>query len=92
MVPVISPVAAEVGFDPVWFAIMVCINLNVAFMTPPMAGGIFLCKGAADPKFGINIADIIRGVLPFVAIVLFALVIFALYPSIITWLPQQMIR
>jgi len=92
MVPVITPVAAEMGFDPVWFAIMICINLNVAFMTPPMAGGIFLCKGAADPKFGITIADIIRGVLPFVAIVLFALVVFALYPPIITWLPQQMIR
>ena len=92
MVPIITPVALAAGFSILWFSIMVCINLQMAFMTPPFASGIFICRGACDPKLGITMGDIIRGVLPHVGLIIIGLVIFTLFPQIITWLPSQMIR
>jgi len=92
MVPIITPIAEAAGFSVLWFSIMVCVNLQMAFMTPPFASGIFICRGAADPKLGITMADIIRGVLPHVGLVIIGLAIFTIFPQIITWLPSQMIR
>ncbi|MBL7127114.1 MAG: TRAP transporter large permease subunit [Dehalococcoidales bacterium] len=92
MVPIITPVALAAGFSILWFSIMVCINLQMAFMTPPFASGIFICRGACDPKLGITMGDIIKGVLPHVGLIIIGLVIFTLFPQIITWLPSQMIR
>ncbi|HET6477540.1 MAG TPA: TRAP transporter large permease subunit [Dehalococcoidales bacterium] len=92
MVPIITPIAQEAGFSILWFSIMVCVNLQMAFMTPPFASGIFICRGACDPKLGITMGDIIKGVLPHVGLIIIGLVIFTLFPQIITWLPSQMIR
>ena len=92
MVPIITPIAEAAGFDILWFSIMICVNLQMAFMTPPFASGIFICRGACDPKMGITMGDIIRGVLPHVALIMIGLTIFTLVPEIITWLPGQMIR
>ena len=92
MVPIITPIALAAGFSILWFSIMVCINLQMAFMTPPFASGIFICRGACDPKLGITMGDIIKGVLPHVGLIIIGLVIFTLFPQIITWLPSQMIR
>ena len=92
MVPIITPIAGAAGFDILWFSIMVCVNLQMAFMTPPFASGIFICRGACDPKLGISMGDIIRGVLPHVGLIIIGLVIFTRFPQIITWLPGQMIR
>jgi len=92
MVPIITPIAEAAGFDILWFSIMVCVNLQMAFMTPPFASGIFICRGACDPKLGITMGDIIKGVLPHVALIIIGLAIFTLVPEIITWLPGQMIR
>ena len=92
MVPIITPIAEAAGFDILWFSIMVCVNLQMAFMTPPFASGIFICRGACDPKLGISMGDIIRGVLPHVGLIIIGLVIFTRFPQIITWLPAQMIR
>jgi len=92
MVPIITPIAQEAGFDILWFSIMVCVNLQMAFMTPPFASGIFICRGACDPKLGVTMGDIIRGVLPHVVLIMVGLAIFTLVPDIITWLPAQMIR
>lgn len=92
MVPIITPIAEAAGFDILWFSIMVCVNLQMAFMTPPFASGIFICRGACDPKLGITMGDIIRGVLPHVLLIMVGLMLFAFFPEIITWLPAQMIR
>lgn len=92
MVPIITPIAAAAGFDILWFSIMVCVNLQMAFMTPPFASGIFICRGAADPALGITMGDVVRGVLPHVALIIVGLVLFTIFPQIITWLPEQMIR
>jgi len=92
MVPIITPIVPELGFDPVWFAIMVCVNLQMAFMTPPMAAAIFLVKGSADPSLGVTTPDIIRGVIPFVGMIILTLILCTVFPQIITWLPGMMIK
>lgn len=91
IVPIFSPIFVELGFDPLWAGLMVCVNLQMAFMTPPMSMSIFVLKGAAPPELGITLADIIRGVIPFVLLIMVALVILSLFPGLITWLPGKMI-
>lgn len=92
LVPVITPAAAELGFDPIWFALMVCVNLQTSFMTPPFAYAIFYLKGAAAPELGITVGDIIRGVMPFVFLILAGLALLIAFPEIILWLPAKMIK
>ncbi len=92
MVPIITPIASAAGFDSLWFSIMICVNLQMAFMTPPFASGIFICRGACAPELGVTMGDIVRGVLPHVALIIIGLAIFTIFPQIITWLPDQMIR
>ena len=91
MVPIITPLVPKMGFDPLWFALMVCVNFQMSFMTPPMAFAIFFVKGSADPALGITTMDIIRGVGPFVILIMIGLGLCVAFPSIITWLPSQMI-
>jgi len=90
-VPIITPIFAVLGFDPVWAAIMVCVNLQTSFMTPPFAMGIYICRGAADPSLGVTVGDIIRGIIPYVLMVLVAIVLLITFPQLITWLPGMMI-
>jgi tripartite ATP-independent transporter DctM subunit len=92
MIPVVSPVVGKMGFDPLWFGLMICINLQTAFMTPPLAQGIFFLRGAAPPELGIKMNDIIRGCWPFIFMVLVGLLLCTAFPEIITWLPGKMIR
>ena len=92
MVPIITPIFEALGFDPIWAAVIVCVNLQTSFMTPPFAMGIYICRGAADPSLGIVVMDIIRGIIPYVLIVLVVIVLLCLFPQIITWLPGLMIR
>jgi TRAP-type mannitol/chloroaromatic compound transport system permease large subunit len=92
MVPIVTPIATTLGFDIVWFSIMVCVNLQMAFMTPPVAGGIFICRGACPENLGVTMGDIIRGVVPFVLLVIVGLTLMTVFPQIILWLPAQMIR
>jgi tripartite ATP-independent transporter DctM subunit len=91
IVPIFSPIFVELGFNPLWAGMMVCINLQMAFQTPPMAMSIFVLKGTAPKEVGLTMAEIIKGVIPFVTIIWFALVLFTIFPQIITWLPEQMI-
>lgn len=89
IVPIFSPIFQKLGFNPLWAGMMVCVNLQMAFMTPPMAMSIFVLRGAAKKELGISMGDIIRGVLPFVAIVAFTLVLLMIFPQLITWLPDK---
>jgi tripartite ATP-independent transporter DctM subunit len=92
MVPLVSPLAPVLGFDPLWFAMMIVVNLQMSFMTPPMAYAIFYLKGIAKPEWNIDTGHIIRGVTPFVGIIVIALILCILFPDIILWLPHQMIK
>jgi len=86
VVPIFLPVVAALGFDPLWFALLVCINLQMSFLTPPFAYAIFFVKGASPPE--ITTWDIYRGVVPFVSLQALGLFVCIVYPKIILWLPQ----
>ncbi len=92
MVPIITPIGVALGFDPLWFGIMVCVDLQMAFLSPPYAPAIFVCRGAADPELGVTMADIIRGVIPFVILIMVGIGLCIAFPQIILWLPHQMIK
>lgn len=92
MVPIIHPIAATLGFDQLWFAMMVCVNLQMSFMTPPLAYAIFIVKGVAAPELRVTMGDVIRGVIPFVLLIMVGLGLLVAFPQIILWLPAQMIK
>jgi len=91
IVPIITPVGEALGFDKLWFAMMICVNLQTSFLTPPFAYAIFYLRGAADPSLGVTTGDIIRGVFPFIGLILIGLGLCIAFPQIILWLPGQMI-
>jgi len=92
IVPIISPLAPALGFDELWFAMMIIVNLQMSFMTPPFAYAIFFLRGAAPPELGVTTADIIRGVIPFVILIMIGLGLCIVFPQILLWLPHQMIK
>ena len=92
MIPLVTPIGAELGFDPIWFAMMICINLQMSFMTPPFAFAIFYLKGILKPGWGIETSHIIRGVIPFIILIMVGLILCAVFPELILWLPAQMIK
>jgi TRAP-type mannitol/chloroaromatic compound transport system permease large subunit len=86
VVPVFTPIGAALGFDPVWFAIMICIAYQTGFLSPPNAHAIFYLKAVSPPE--VTIGDIIKGVVPFIGLVTIGLILCIIFPSIITWLPS----
>jgi len=92
MVPLVAPLAPTLGFDSLWFGMMIVVNLQMSFMTPPMAYAIFYLKGIAKPEWQITTGHIIRGVIPFVGLILVGLGLCIAFPQIILWLPHQMIK
>ena len=85
VVPIFTPIALDLDFNPLWFAMMVCINLQTSFLTPPFGYALFYFKGVAPPEY--TMGDVYRGILPFVAIQLIGLATLVFFPEIITWLP-----
>jgi tripartite ATP-independent transporter DctM subunit len=86
VVPIFLPVATNLGFHPLWFGILICLNLQMSFLTPPFAYAIFFVKGASPPE--ISTWDIYRGVIPFVILQATALFLCIVFPEIILWLPR----
>jgi tripartite ATP-independent transporter DctM subunit len=84
-VPLFLPVFTAAGVDMVWLATLICVNLQTSFLTPPFGWALFFLRGVAPPT--ITTADIYRGIVPFVALQLMALVLVFFYPGIATWLP-----
>ncbi len=87
VVPIVGPVLLGMGLDPVWLGIMIAINLQTSFLTPPFGFALFYLRGVAPAE--IKTAQIYRGVMPFVAIQLFALLLIAIFPELVTWLPDK---
>lgn len=84
-VPVLSPIIITLGFDPLWFAMVICVTLQTSFLTPPFAVSIFYLKGVAPPE--VKITDIYKGVIPFISLQLIGLALVIAFPQIILWLP-----
>ncbi|MFM8630938.1 MAG: TRAP transporter large permease subunit [Betaproteobacteria bacterium] len=85
-VPLFLPVLLAQGVDPIWLAMLITVNLQSSFLTPPFGWALFYLKGVAPP--GVTIADIYKGVVPFVLMQVIALVIVFMYPQIALWLPK----
>ena len=81
IVPLVAPPLLMMGFDPVWLAILFAINLQTSFLTPPFGFSLFYLRGVADQS--IQTAEIYRGVIPFILIQLFVLIIVMLFPVFI---------
>ena len=84
-VPVLAPIMLEFGFDPVWFCILLAVNLQTSFMTPPFGFSLFYLKAVTPPE--VSTGHIYRGIIPFVLFQLIGLAIVAFYPQLATWLP-----
>jgi tripartite ATP-independent transporter DctM subunit len=87
ILPLVSPVVINLGFDPVWFTILFAVCLQTSFLTPPVGFAIFYLKGVAPP--GIDVGTIYRGVIPFIVLQLLALSIIFNWDGLVTWLPAQ---
>ena len=86
VVPIVGPVLLAMGIDPVWLGIMIAINLQTSFLTPPFGFALFYLRGVA-PK-SISTMQIYKGVMPFIIIQLIALGAIAYWPGLATWLPD----
>ena len=86
VVPIVGPILLSMGIDPVWLGVMIAINLQTSFLTPPFGFALFYLRGVAPQA--VETGAIYRGVMPFVAIQLLALAVLALFPALATWLPS----
>ena len=87
--PLFLPIAKQFGFDPIWFVVMMAVNLQASFLTPPFGYALFYIKGV-DPV-GIDIRKVYRGIVPFVILMLIGLLICASFPDAIMWLPNLIV-
>ena len=88
VVPIVGPVLMAMGVDPIWLGVLIAMNLQTSFLTPPFGFALFYLRGVA-PKT-VTTADIYRGVLPFIFLQVVALIALLLYPALATWLPAQL--
>jgi tripartite ATP-independent transporter DctM subunit len=85
-VPIFLPIAMELGFDPLWFAILMCVNLQTSFLTPPFGYALFYFAGVAPP--GYTMMHIYRGIIPFVILQVIGLLVIGFVPQLATYLPD----
>ena len=85
-VPVLAPIMIDFGYDPVWFCILIAVNLQTSFMTPPFGFSLFYLKAVTPPE--ISTGHIYRGIVPFVFFQLVGLLIVVFFPQLATWLPD----
>ncbi len=88
VVPIIAPIANLLGIDLLWLAVLIGLNLQTSFLTPPFGFSLFYLKAVAPPE--IRIQDIYRGIIPFVMIQILTLILLMLFPILVTWLPDLM--
>ncbi|NNM10378.1 MAG: TRAP transporter large permease subunit [Pseudomonadales bacterium] len=87
VVPIVAPILLVLGFDPIWLGIMIAVNLQTSFLTPPFGFALFYLRGVAPPE--IATTTIYRGVVPFIAIQVLLLVLLTVWPELATWLPSK---
>lgn len=83
--PILLPLILELGFDPIWFGIIMTINMEMGLITPPVGLNLFVLKGIAPH---IRLTEILRGSLPYIVVLSLAIVLFSVFPQIVTWLPE----
>ncbi|MCX8102633.1 MAG: TRAP transporter large permease subunit [Geminicoccaceae bacterium] len=88
VIPIVGPVLLAMGMDPIWLGVLIAINLQTSFLTPPFGFALFYLAGVAPKEVGAR--DLYRGIAPFVALQLLALAIVAAFPGLATWLPRAL--
>jgi tripartite ATP-independent transporter DctM subunit len=88
VVPIVGPILLAMDISPVWLGIMIAINLQTSFLTPPFGFALFYLRGVAPAS--VSTSDIYKGVLPFILIQLLVLALIAYWPELVIWLPQQL--
>ncbi|NIP14347.1 MAG: TRAP transporter large permease subunit [Pseudomonadales bacterium] len=87
VVPIVGPVLLAMGVDPIWLGVLIAVNLQTSFLTPPFGFALFYLRGVAPPE--VSTADIYRGVAPFVFLQVLLLCLLMIWPSLATWLPER---
>ena len=87
-VPIFLPMLSLFNVDPLFFGILVALNLQTSFLTPPMAMAAYYLKGVAPPE--VELIDIFKGIMPFLAMVLIAMIILYNFPQVALWLPTKL--
>lgn len=85
--PLFTPIVVSLGFDPIWFGVLMILNILIAVQTPPYGFALFYLKGIAPP--GVGMATIYRSIIPFITVNLVVLIICMIFPQIILWLPDK---
>ena len=88
VVPIVGPVLLAMGLDPVWLGVMIAVNLQTSFLTPPFGFALFYLRGVAPDS--VATGEIYRGVVPFIVIQVLLLALLALWPELATWLPERL--
>ncbi len=88
IVPVVAPVFAALGVDLLWIGVLLAMNLQASFLTPPFGFSLFYLKGVAPP--GVTTGHLYRGIIPFIGIQALLLVLVILFPELVTWLPRTL--
>jgi TRAP-type mannitol/chloroaromatic compound transport system permease large subunit len=88
VVPIVGPVLMAMGVDPIWLGVLIAVNLQTSFLTPPFGFALFYLRGVAPPQ--VTTGEIYRGVLPFIGLQLALLAALLVWPSLATWLPSQL--
>ena len=88
VVPIVGPILLAMGFDPVWLGIMIAVNLQTSFLTPPFGFALFYLRGVASDE--VSTGALYRGVIPFVLLQLGLLVTMWFFPELVSWLPSQL--
>ena len=88
VIPILAPIANQFGVDLLWFAILIAINLQTSFLTPPFGFSLFYLKAVAPPE--VRIQDIYSGIIPFVLLQVITIIIIIMVPELVTWLPDVM--
>ena len=85
IIPIVAPALISMGFDPVWLGIIIAINIQTSFLTPPFGFALFYLRGVA--KKTIKTQEIYTGVIPFIFLQIFLMIILFKFPIIVKWLP-----
>ena len=85
VVPIVGPVLMAMGLDPIWLGVMIAVNLQTSFLTPPFGFSLFYLRGVCPST--VPTTALYLGVIPFIGIQLLMLVAMAVWPSLATWLP-----
>jgi len=86
--PIFLPIADMLGFDPIWFILIIAVNLQMSFSTPPFGYALFYMNGTKPP--GVTLGHIYKGVVPFICLQMTGMLIMCFFPQIILWLPSLM--